>query len=178
MKLIMEHMEPRAAEHENPVAQPEQPATEAKHTQETKEYALNPHIRALMAERDEAERHLQEAILDLETREESPAFQKAKELYDAGVRVQFTDDYSDSDYGVIEYTLPGTGIQKQCTVFGLAELGNSVDFSNAHVHRETIERDAGSREIQVGDILDDLQISDRTDEWNVVRYLFDLVDEN
>ncbi len=54
---------------------------------EAKETALNPRIQALKAARDEAERKLQEAILDLETREQSPAFHRAKELFVDGWRL-------------------------------------------------------------------------------------------
>lgn len=60
------------------------------------EVASNPRIMALMQERDTAERRLQEAILDLETREQSPAFQKAEELFGSGLRlfkgVEWTED--------------------------------------------------------------------------------------
>lgn len=63
------------------------------------EVASNPRIVALMQERDAAERSLQEAILDLETREQSPAFQKAKELLDSGMRLKhISNDESDFYY--------------------------------------------------------------------------------
>ena len=63
------------------------PEAGAAGTRPENEVAANPRILALMQERDAAERRLQEAILDLETREQSPAFQKAKELFDDGNRL-------------------------------------------------------------------------------------------
>jgi hypothetical protein len=46
----------------------------------------NPRIKEMIAQRDAAQRQLNDAILDLYDREKSPAFQEAKRLFDEGWR--------------------------------------------------------------------------------------------
>lgn len=64
----------------------------------------NPRIKGLKEALQQAEKNLQEALHDLETREQSPAFQKAKVAFDRGVRMYLGKDY---DGGYLLYVPSG-----------------------------------------------------------------------
>ena len=144
-----------------------QAATEVASTPEVKETALNPRIKALREARDDAERKLQDAILDVETRKDLPAFQKAQELYDQGIRLSRSTAYSDTDYTLYNYILPGEEEAKECSV-------SSDTFMESEEGEETY---AGGRKVRTGNFFDDLYLQESEEKWSIFRYLLDLTEE-
>lgn len=127
----------------------------------------NPRIKALMESRDKAERALQEAILDIETREQDPAYKFAEELYSNGYRVEISEEYTDSDYIILKYTVPGNTDYKECTVVGISiDHTDQINFDNATLYENKLR--------QVSNVLEDLSINARNDKWKVLNYLLDL----
>lgn len=133
-------------------------AAETAQAPEAQEAALNPRIRALREARDEAERKLQEAILDLETREQSPAFQKAQELYASGLRLK---SYLNDEF----YVCGPKEIIKKYT-YGDADL---EDYEvSAYEQDNTASGDSRP------DVFTSLGIRERGDRQEVVKYFSEL----
>lgn len=76
---------------------------------ERKNVLDNPRIQALMNTLQDAEKKLKEAIADVETRESTPEFQKAQELYDQGWRVECTFLDHEDEQRLLIYNVNETG---------------------------------------------------------------------
>lgn len=119
------------------------------------EVASNHRIVALMQERDAAERRLQEAILDLETREQSPAFQKAKELFVGGWRL--ADTQGDEGFRYFTLASPDRNETEITYVPGRNEMPMIIDGHQ--------------------DVFKALGISDDPTKSEVLRYLVSITEE-
>jgi len=173
---MAQHEEPAAAE-----AEQEGEVEEPKSAEARAERAASPRIAALIAERDEAERRLQEALLDLETREHSPAYQKAKELFDAGVRVKHASVYTDSDYAVFDYFVPGQD-WKEVTVMKVkrSDSESRPDYSQSYIanDQEKVTYEHIDRTIRTGNIINDLTLEKREDNWSVIQQIIDFTESD
>ena len=130
--------------------------------------ALNPRIRALRDARDEAERRLQEAILDVESREGSPAFQKAKEIFDDGNRLK---------------RIPGPDGERWFC-YGPASVVENYRPGNpehdGHAFPDVGEMETVSVESPAAPesrLLTAMRIADRGDHAKILSYLMDICDE-
>jgi len=148
-------------------------SSDEQRTPETREVALNPRIRALMAARDEAERKLQEAILDLETREQSSAFQKAKELLDSQKRLSYNEMYDLPKFVF--------GPRRAVEEYGLDEQGDEAyEFI---IHRTSGDANGPGDILRVASnenlsgLYEAMGIAERQDKGEVARYLLNLTEE-
>jgi hypothetical protein len=93
----------------------------------TAQIVSNPRIKEMIAQRDAAQRQLNEAILDLYDREKSPAFQEAKRLLEDGFRAYaFGQDEIDSSQ--YEYSLSSSSKNENISLMMPKHFEGAIKF--------------------------------------------------
>lgn len=166
MSAVMEKWEMHLSQQAEGEAKAEQKSAEGA-VREGRVLVMNPRIGALREARDNAERRFQEAILDLETREQSPTFQKARNLYDNGLRVSLTQlDDGDKFVSLMveDASIKGSHVRR----FRYSDLDENGDQLSEF-------RFLGMAQEELNQELD---YANATELTNLLRYLADITQEN
>jgi hypothetical protein len=150
--------------------------TEIQHQPDTREQTpeaiKNPRIQRLIQVRDDATRQLQEAIIDLKTRESDPAFQEAKILLGEGWEIGIVK-YDSSNIGVL-FGKKGEN-SKECIFYGI-DMNLSIIENEDEVYIS--DEDSSDPDFEAANVFEVLGINGTLqNKLKILKYMEDIQNE-